>query len=157
GGGSMASSNPIPPPPPPRASSKSPSSARQRARRSRLLTPGKGGEKGRAKRSRAPSSPHTPPLRGGAAGSAPRGTGVVERVPEEEIHRDLVREVGALAQGEGALARLHRSLLLVREIVVVGHAVHHPAQPSLITNELRQRLRLLHVIEDPGAVGERHE
>ncbi|TMB94568.1 MAG: hypothetical protein E6J42_11380, partial [Chloroflexi bacterium] len=76
---------------------------------------------------------------------------------EQQIHGDLVRDVRASAQSQGALRDLHGSLLLIGQVVVVRQAVRDPGEPPLIAERLRQSLSLLHVVEDARAVRQRHQ
>src|SRR5262249_16746628 len=81
----------------------------------------------------------------------------VQRVAEQQVHADLMRDIHASVQGQRALSSLNGSGLVVSEIVTVRDAVHDPAKPALVAELVRERLRLLHVVEDRVAVRKRHE
>src|SRR5262245_53381907 len=56
----------------------------------------------------------------------------VERVAEQQVHADLVRDIRAAIQGQRTLSGFNGSGLGVREIVAVRDAVRDPAQPALV-------------------------
>jgi hypothetical protein len=61
----------------------------------------------------------------------------VEGVAEQNVHRDLVGEVDPYAQIESPSSDLLRTILLVREVVVVRKGIGDPPHPALVSQPMQ--------------------
>src|SRR5215831_3043495 len=79
-------------------------------------------------------------------------------LPQPRRRHDLQAEVSDLAgDGEGALPRLDRTILVARQAEVVGQIRDDPSQPLSVWERGGQRLRLVEALEDGPELAERLE